>query len=273
VKSIDPEQKNITDKNGNQYSYEKLLLATGGVNRRLPISGKEIIYYRTVEDFKKLKKLTESKRKFGVIGMGFIGSEISAALASNGLEVTVFDIGAGIGWNIFPSGLTEHLNEYFRKKNVNVIPNVKVKAIEKIDEVFTITTDSGIAIAVDGVVAGIGIVPDVKLTEGINLMLKWYKVNEYLQTARSDIYAAGDVANFYNPLLGKRIRVEHSDNAKAMGKQGGEIWLERMNYMSIYHFSTQTCLTSDTKRLALWTHDLKLLRIGKRNIRKGFYII
>ena len=68
--------------------------------------------------------------------MGFIGSEISAALAMNGMEVTVFDIGIGIGWNIFPTGLTEHLNEYFRKKNVKVIPNVKVKDIEKIDEII-----------------------------------------------------------------------------------------------------------------------------------------
>ena len=77
---------------------------------------KEIIYYRTVEDFKKLKNLTETKQKFGVIGMGFIGSEISAALAMNGMDVTVFDIGAGIGWNIFPSGLTDHINEYFSEK-------------------------------------------------------------------------------------------------------------------------------------------------------------
>src|SRR4030066_232014 len=122
---------------------------------------------------------------------------------------TVFDIGAGIGWNIFPSGLTEHLNEYFRKKNVTVIPNVKVKDIEKIDEVFTITIDSGIAFDVDAVVAGIGMFPDVKLAEGINLDVEnGIKVNEYLQTSSSDIYAAGDVANFYNPLLGKRIRVE-----------------------------------------------------------------
>ena len=239
IASIDPEQKSIKDNEGNQFGYEKLLLATGGVNRRLPVNEKEIIYYRTVEDFKKLKKLTESKRKFGVIGMGFIGSEISAALAMNGMEVTVFDIGAGIGWNIFPSGLTEHLTEYFRKKKVDVIPNVKVKDIVKIDEVFRITTDSGIIVDVDAVVAGIGIIPDVKLAEGINLEVEnGITVNEFLQTTRSDIYAAGDVANFYNPLLGKRIRVEHSDNAKAMGKQAGRNMAganERYDYLPFFY--------------------------------------
>ena len=239
IESIDPGHNSIKNNEGNQYGYEKLLIATGGINRRLPVTGKEIIYYRTVEDYKKLKKLTESKRKFGVIGMGFIGSEISAALAMNGMEVTVFDIGAGIGWNIFPSGLTEHLNEYFRMKNVNIIPNVKVKEIEKIDGVFKITTDSGIAIDVDAAVAGIGIVPDVKLAEDTHLGIEnGIKVNEYLQTTRSDIYAAGDVANFYNPLLGKRIRVEHSDNAKAMGKQAGRNMAgasERYDYLPFFY--------------------------------------
>ncbi len=239
IVTVDPEQKSIVSIKGNQYYYEKLLLATGGVNRRLPVSEKDIIYYRTVEDFKKLKELTESKRKYGVIGMGFIGSEISAVLAMNGMEVTVFDIGIGIGWNIFPAGLTEYLNEYFRTKNVNVIPNVKVKDIEKINEIFKITTDSGIAIDVDAVVAGIGIVPDVKLAEEINLEVEnGIKVNEFLQTNRPDIYAAGDVANFYNPLLGKRIRVEHSDNAKAMGKQAGRNMAganERYDYLPFFY--------------------------------------
>ena len=102
-----------------------------------------------------------------------------------------------------------------------------------------ITTDSGIAVDVDAVVAGIGIVPDVKLAEDINLEIEnGIKVNEYLQTTRSDIYAAGDVANFYNPLLGKRIRVEHSDNAKAMGKQAGRNMAganERYDYLPFFY--------------------------------------
>jgi NADPH-dependent 2,4-dienoyl-CoA reductase/sulfur reductase-like enzyme len=239
VESIDPKQKSISDNKGVQYGFEKLLLATGGVNRRLPVSEKEIIYYRTIDDFKKLKKLSESKRKFGVIGMGFIGSEISAALAMNGKEVTVFDIGVGIGWNIFPSGLTDNLNDYFKKKNVKVIPNVKVREIEKKGDFFRITTDSGIEEEFEAIVAGIGIVPEVKLAEDINLKVEnGITVNEYLQTTESDIYSAGDVANFYNPLLGKRIRVEHSDNAKAMGKQAGRNMAgagERYDYLPFFY--------------------------------------
>jgi len=239
VEILDPEGKTIVDNYGNQYGYEKLLLATGGVNRRLPLEENEIIYYRTVEDFKKLKILSENKQKIGVIGMGFIGSEISAALAMNGVVVSVFDIGAGIGWNIFPAGLTEYLSEYFRKKNINVIPNVKVKDIEKRQNIYKITTESGITVDVDAVVAGIGIVPDVRLAEEIKLEVEnGIKVDEFLQTTRPDIYAAGDVANFYNPLLGRRIRVEHSDNAKAMGKQAGRNMAganERYDYLPFFY--------------------------------------
>ena len=116
---------------------------------------------------------------------------------------------------------------------------MKVKEIEKKDEVFLIKTDSGIGRDFDAIVAGIGIVPDVKLAESINLDVEnGIKVNEYLQTIKSDIYAAGDVANFYNPLLGKRIRVEHSDNAKAMGKQAGRNMAgadERYDYLPFFY--------------------------------------
>lgn len=157
-----------------------------------------------------------------MIGTGFIGSEISAALAMNRKDVTVFDIGPGIGWNIFLPDLTAHLNQYFQEKKIKIIPNVKVRDMNKSGDRIRISTESGDEIGVEAVVAGVGIVPDVALAEKINLTVEnGITVNELLQTSEPDIYAAGDVANFYNPLLGKRIRVEHADNANAMGKQAG----------------------------------------------------
>ncbi|MDP2965870.1 MAG: FAD/NAD(P)-binding oxidoreductase [Pelolinea sp.] len=222
VTSINPKEKTITVNAGDFYGYEKLLLATGGKNRHLPFGGEYVVYYRTVDDFKKLKNLTETKQKFAVIGTGFIGSEISAALAMNGKDVTVLDIGPGIGWNIFSPDLNAHLNQYYQEKNVNVIPNVKVSDMSKIRDFIRISTDSGDEVEVEAVVAGVGIVPDVDLAEGINLKVEnGITVNEFLQTSDPEIYAAGDAANFYNPLLGKPIRVEHADNANAMGKQAG----------------------------------------------------
>ena len=239
VVSIDLNHKIISDNIGDTFGFEKLLLATGGTSRHLPIGREDVVYYRTVEDFKKLKIITETKHKFGVIGTGFIGSEISAALAMNGKDVTVFDIGAGIGWNIYPSGLTNYLNKYFQEKNVKVIPNVKVNEIEKVGELFRIRTDSGVEEEVEAIIAGVGIVPEISLAEAINLNVEnGITVNEYLQTSHSEIYAAGDAANFYNPLLDKRIRVEHSDNANSMGKQAGRNMAgagERYDYLPFFY--------------------------------------
>ena len=239
VVSIDLNHKIISDNIGETFGFEKLLLATGGTSRHLPIGREDVVYYRTVEDFKKLKIMTETKQKFGVIGTGFIGSEISAALAMNGKDVTVFDIGAGIGWNIYPSGLTNYLNKYFQEKNVKVIPNVKVNEIEKVGELFRIRTDSGVEEEVEAIIAGVGIVPEISLAEAINLNVEnGITVNEYLQTSHSEIYAAGDAANFYNPLLDKRIRVEHSDNANSMGKQAGRNMAgagERYDYLPFFY--------------------------------------
>ena len=239
VVSIDLKHKIISDNIGDTFGFEKLLLATGGTSRHLPIGGEDVVYFRTVEDFKKLKIMTETKQKFGVIGTGFIGSEISAALAMNGKDVTVFDIGAGIGWNIYPSGLTDYLNKYFQEKNVKVIPNVKVSEIEKVGELFRIRTDSGVEEEVEAIIAGVGIVPEISLAVAINLNVEnGITVNEYLQTSHSEIYAAGDAANFYNPLLDKRIRVEHSDNANSMGKQAGRNMAgagERYDYLPFFY--------------------------------------
>jgi NADPH-dependent 2,4-dienoyl-CoA reductase/sulfur reductase-like enzyme len=85
-----------------------------------------------------------------------------------------------------------------------------------------VTTKLGKSITVDGVVAGIGIAPNVSLAEQIGMSVdNGIVVNEHLQTSVPDIYAAGDVASFQNFLLGKRTRVEHEDNANTMGKVVG----------------------------------------------------
>lgn len=222
VSRIDPDKKVIETVTGDQIGYEKLLLATGGVVRRLPFGGDEVIYYRNFEDFKKLRDLSNQKKKFGVIGSGFIGSEIAAALASNGLEVQLFDIGAGIGWNIFPEHMVNFLNDYYKQNEVQVISNVTVAEIEENSTGHRITLTNLDTYDVDAVVAGIGIKPQIELAEAAGLSISdGIEVDHLLRTSSPDIFAAGDAANFFNPLLDKRIRVEHADNANAMGKQAG----------------------------------------------------
>jgi NADPH-dependent 2,4-dienoyl-CoA reductase/sulfur reductase-like enzyme len=239
VESIDAEKKVVTTDRGESYKYEKLLLATGGVKRKLPFGEDHILYYRTFADYQKLHAMVSEKNIFAVIGSGFIGSEIAAALAMNGKKVTLFDIGPGIGWNIFPQDMVDFLNGYYEEKGVQIVNNVKVADVIKEGDKFKVVTNSGDSFEVDGVVAGVGIMPETSLAESIDLKVdNGIHVNEFLQTTNPDIYAAGDAANFYNPLLAKRIRVEHADNATSMGKAAGRNMAganEKFEYLPFFY--------------------------------------
>jgi 3-phenylpropionate/trans-cinnamate dioxygenase ferredoxin reductase subunit len=220
--SIDPHKKIVRDDQGSEYTYEKLLLATGGTPRELPFDVEAIIYFRTLQDYQHLRELSTQNEHFGVIGGGFIGSEIAAALAMNGKKVTLLFPEAGIGGYIYHAELADYLNDFYRQKGVEVISGVSVNDIQKKNGTYQLTTDKGHKINVEGVVAGIGIQPNVELAQSAGLKVgNGIVVDETLHTSTPDIFAAGDVAEFHNPALGKRVRIEHEDNANTMGQQAG----------------------------------------------------
>jgi 3-phenylpropionate/trans-cinnamate dioxygenase ferredoxin reductase subunit len=219
---LEPQNRRLTDERGEVYTFEKLLLATGGRPRRLPFGEDRIIYFRTLEDYRKLRTLAEQGRRFAVIGGGFIGSEIAAALAMNGKEVVMLFPKEAIGSHAFPADLARFLNGFYRENGVEVLAGETVSGLETHTKKLDVRTSSGQEITVDGVVAGIGIAPDVRLAEGAGLEVgDGIVVDEFLRTSSPDVYAAGDVANFYNPDLDKRLRVEHEDNANTMGLLAG----------------------------------------------------
>jgi 3-phenylpropionate/trans-cinnamate dioxygenase ferredoxin reductase component len=222
IKFIDPQKKQITDGPGEIFGYEKLLLATGGTPRRLPFGENDIIYYRTVADYRHLKELSKTFKRFAVMGGGFIGSEIAAGLAMNGREVVMLFPDQAIGARVYPPEISDYLNDFFRQKGVEVLVGETATGLEKRGNQVAITTGSKREIVVDKVIAGIGITPNIDLAKTIDLTItNGIAVDEYLQTSHPDIYAAGDVAEFYDASLGKRRRVEHADNARVMGKMAG----------------------------------------------------
>ena len=219
---LDPQKKHVRDNGGDEYTYDKLLIATGGSPNHLPMENGNIIYYRDFQDYKHLRDITERGSHFVVIGGSFIGSEIAAALTMVGRKVTIIFPGEAISANVFPSDLAHFLNDYYRQKGVEVLTGDSVTSVQKDGDRLTVRTGSGRAIEADGVVAGIGIHPNLDLAKEAGLKLDdGIVVNEKLETSVPDIYAAGDAANFFHSALEKRTRVEHEDNAVHMGKLAG----------------------------------------------------
>jgi len=222
IQAINPSAHQVTDDLGGSYSYGKLLLATGGSPRRLPFGGDQVIYFRDLDDYFHLQQLVEKGGRFGVIGGGFIGSEIAAILAGKGQAVTMLFPEENIAARLFPADLAKYVTDYYRQRNVEVLTGEMVSGIDHNGSEMAIQTQSGKKIRVDNIIAGLGIKPNIALAEaaGINVA-DGIVVDDHLHTDQADIYAAGDVAYFHNPLLDKWMRVEHEDNALSMGKLAG----------------------------------------------------
>ena len=220
--TLDSAGKRIVDDRGTQYTFGKLLLATGGTPRRLPFGGDDVIYFRTLNDYRQLRELALPGKRFAVIGGGFIGSEIAAALTMQGCKVTMLFPEDGISARVFPADLARFVLDYYRGKGLDVRPGESVANLTRIGSQTTVETKSGFRVTVDAVVAGLGITPNTDLATSAGLAVEdGVVVDEQLRTTHPDVFAAGDVARFNAPSLGTRIRVEHEDNALTMGRAAG----------------------------------------------------
>ena len=223
VVALDIAARAVTDDAGEQHGYERLLLATGGRARQLPFDDEGVIYFRTLDDYRRLRSLAVSGVRVCVIGGGFIGSEIAAALALNDCRVTMVFPEAGIGARLFPVELSAALNEYYRNRDVEVLPQATVAGIERSGRRSRVQLGDGRTIDADVVVAGIGITPNLELAADAGLpVANGILVDAYGQIGgREELFAAGDVARFPLSALASEVRVEHEDHAKSHGRQVG----------------------------------------------------
>ena len=220
---LDVGMKRVTDDQGDAYGYQRLLLATGGEPRQLPNTPTGVIYFRTLADYRQTRLLVDHSARFVVLGGGFIGAEIAAALRMQERDVTMIVPEQGVGARVFPADLASFVAGYYREKGVVVHLGDSVSKIEARSGRFSVHAKAAGVIETDAVIAGLGIVPNVDLAKQAELAVEdGIIVDDRLRTNRPEIYAAGDVARFHNPALGKRIRVEHEDNANTMGKMAGQ---------------------------------------------------
>jgi 3-phenylpropionate/trans-cinnamate dioxygenase ferredoxin reductase subunit len=214
--------KQVTDNTGETYSYDKLLLATGCTPHRLPFADDGVIYFRTLDDYQHLSQLAETGNQFVIVGGGFIGSEVAAALAMNGKQVTTIFPEKTIGGRLFPPDLGAFVDALYRAKGVEVLSEQTVIGINQKKALLCVGTSGGRRISASGVVAGLGVSPNVELGRRAGLEIdNGIVVDQFLKTTHPDVYAAGDVAFFPSPALDTFIRVEHEDNANSMGRAAG----------------------------------------------------
>jgi len=219
IVALDLDAHTATDDTGEAHGYEKLLLATGGTPRQLPGEGGGVLYFRTLDDYRHLRGLAGNGVRVAVIGGGFIGSELAAALSTTGCDVTIVFPEAGIGARLFPAELAAFVNEYYREKGVDVLAGELVSAVAP----GSLTTKSGRTIEADAIVAGLGIVPDTDLAADAGLEVDdGVVVDEFGRAGgRDDVFAGGDVARFPVAALGGSRRVEHEDHANTHGRVVG----------------------------------------------------
>jgi 3-phenylpropionate/trans-cinnamate dioxygenase ferredoxin reductase subunit len=224
VADVDAAEHVVQDGKGSRFQYKKLLLATGGTPRRLTIPGGDLeglSYYRTLRDYQQMRATAAPGKSAVVIGGGFIGSEMAAALNLNGLAVTMIFPQDRLVSRVFPEALARALTDYYRSKHIVMLAPDEPASIERTANRYLVHTRNGQNVPADLVVIGVGIAPDIALAKTAGLKTgNGIVVDEFLRSSHPDIYAAGDLAFFPDLVLGAR-RIEHWDNAVTQGKHAG----------------------------------------------------
>ena len=223
---LDPKAKSVATSEGTELRYDRLLLATGGRVRTLALPGADLagIYYlRTLGDSDAIKDAIGHAKKAVVIGGGFLGCEVAAACVAKGLDATVVELGPYLLNLVLEEPTGRWLTNYLALKGVRIVTNARATRFVGTDGRFSgVETASGDVIDGDFVVVAAGIMPNDELARDAGLRVdNGILVNERLETSEPGVYAAGDVARFDCPPLGKALRVEHYDVALRQGKLAG----------------------------------------------------
>jgi NADPH-dependent 2,4-dienoyl-CoA reductase/sulfur reductase-like enzyme len=216
--AIDREARRVRVGDSQTMAYDKLLLTTGGSVRRLDIPGAGldgVHYLRTIEESRAIAGMLASGARLIVVGGGFIGLEIAASARQRGCAVTVLEVADQLMGRALPADIGAVYADLHRENGVDLRLGTGIERIEGAEKVERVITGDGDTLDADGVVIGVGIVPNTSLAEEAGLAVEnGIVVDEYCRTDDPAIYAAGDVTQHLNPLLGRRVRLESWQNAQ-----------------------------------------------------------
>lgn len=223
---VDPAAHTVTTARGDVLRYGRLLLAQGCGLRKLTVPGSDlpgIFYLRTLADADALKAAIPQARTAVVVGGSFIGMELASAFSQKGLKTTVLHRGTAIFDKLGSPEASAFFTTYFSDHGVTIETEDEAAAVERgSPSGLLVRTKRGRAVPGDIVAVGIGVVPHTDFLLGSDITVEnGIVVNEYLEASAPDVYAAGDVANFLDPLYGRQRRIEHWDTAIQHGKVAG----------------------------------------------------
>ena len=228
-----------------RLGYDRLLLATGSVPRRLHVPGADldgIHYLRTVGDSELIGERIEHGQRLVVVGSGWIGAEIAASARQKGCEVTMIEMASLPLEGVLGPELGRIYLDLHRDHGVEFLPETTVERFEGTGSVERVFTRDGAVLDTEFVVVGIGVAPRTGLAETAGLRIdNGVIVDERLESNAPGVFAAGDVANARNPFYGRHLRVEHWANALNQGPAAARSMLgQEMTYDEIpYFFSDQ----------------------------------
>jgi len=217
VTSVDRASHQVSLADGSTAGYAKLLLATGSSPRRLPVPGADldgVLYLRSVGDSDRIRAAIQDASRVAVIGAGWIGLETAAAARAAGAEVTVLEMMELPLQRVLGRQVARVFAGLHADNGVDLRGGVQVSEITGSGRADGVRLADGKHVPADVVIVGVGITPNTQLASAAGLEVDngiW--VNAQLRSSDQDIFAAGDVANAFHPLLGKHIRVEHWANA------------------------------------------------------------
>jgi 3-phenylpropionate/trans-cinnamate dioxygenase ferredoxin reductase subunit len=228
-----------------RLGYDRLLLTTGAVPRRLDVPGADLAgihYLRTLADSRRIGKELDSTQHLAVIGSGWIGAEIAASARQKGCEVTMIERASLPLERVLGPEVGQIYLDIHRDHGVEFLPETTLERFEGEGAVERILTRDGAVVDADLVVVGVGVAPRTGLVESAGLHVdNGVVVDERLESSRPGVFAAGDVANAHHPFYGRHIRVEHWANALKQGPVAARAMLGHdVAYEEIpYFFSDQ----------------------------------
>lgn len=243
VSAIDPRRKSVRTKPGAEIHYEQLLVATGASPKRLSLPGAAlpgVFYLRSLDDAEAIRARARDARRAVVVGGSFIGLEVAASLRQIGLEVTLLERSELLGKLHMP-GVSVFLQRGFDQHGVDIIVGDSPAAFRGETTVEAIQTQGGRTISCDMVVIGAGVNPETGFLQGSGIAVdNGIVVDRFLQSSQPGVFAAGDVANFFDPIFSRQRRVEHWDNAIRQGRTAARNMLgQRVPYDEVTYFYSE----------------------------------